>query len=211
MLTMQRSVLSFIVILVFGVGAAIFVVKKGNDAAEELERLNRGIFLVHRVSLADKSDNGISDTSNWKIYRNEKYGFEMRYPPDFFLFSSTRAAPKIVSPTAESRIVKITDKEEMLHCCEPFIFSIEVLDYVDNLEQFIKDANIIHRDAEWRIQKRGYESFAGEKAYRIYSSTGLDSAGNIIMFNHNNHSFLIRSTTLDNQFGKILNTFIFIK
>lgn len=215
MLTMQRSLFSFIVIIALGVSAAIVVVKKGNDAADELERLNSGFFAVRRAAFArqsdDESGNNIVDISNWKTYRNEKYGFEVRYPRAFFLFTSTRAAPKVVSPTAESRIVKITEKEAMLHCCNPFIFSIEVLDYIDNFEQFIKDTKMIHRDMEWRIQKRGYESFAGERAYRIYSSTGQDSVGNIIMFNHNNRSFLIQSDTLDNQFGKILETFTFIK
>ena len=86
MLTMQRSVISFLAIIIFGTGAAIFVVKKGNDAADEIERLNEEVFSVHRAAFVQLSDdvskNGIIDTSNWKIYRNEKYGFEFRYPGD---------------------------------------------------------------------------------------------------------------------------------
>ena len=219
MLNIQRSVVSLIIIIAFGTGSAIFVVKKSNEAADELERLNSGVFTVHRAAFTRLSDNesesGIIDTSNWKIYRNEQYGFEVKYPSTFFLFTRTEpnkyGISEFAQPTANSRVVKITDKEEMLYCCEPLIFSIEANDRMDNLEQFIEDQKIIIPQTEYRIKSKGDEYFAGERAYRIYSSTGIDSSGNIIVLNHGKYTFLIRSATLDNHFVDILNNFKFTK
>lgn len=92
MLTMQRSTLSFAAIILFAVLVAIFLVRKGNDAANELERLNNGAFGVHRVALAEEldSDNRTPDISNWKMYSNKKYGFEVKYPNDYFLKETDR-------------------------------------------------------------------------------------------------------------------------
>lgn len=87
MLTTQRSVLTFIVIIAFGVGSAIFVIKKGNDAAKEIQRLKSGVPTAHRIALTgllgDELEKNTVNISNWKTYRNEKYGFEMRYPMEW--------------------------------------------------------------------------------------------------------------------------------
>ena len=56
MLTMQRSTLSFAAIIIFAVIVAIFVVRKGIDAADELERLDNGAFAVHRSALEQELD-----------------------------------------------------------------------------------------------------------------------------------------------------------
>lgn len=44
----RRSVLSFIVIAFFAVAATVFLVRKGSDAASEIEMLNQNNFSVRR-------------------------------------------------------------------------------------------------------------------------------------------------------------------
>lgn len=86
--TQKRSMMSFIVIAFFAVGAAVFLIGKGSEAVNEIELLNTGPLTVRRTTLAQvlegettSSSIGVANTSNWKTYRNEKYGFEVKYHP----------------------------------------------------------------------------------------------------------------------------------
>ena len=75
-----------IVGIVAGIGAFVFMYpftsnhekKSAIDMAEQV-----------KDTLENKSDDIANDEiSNWKTYRNEKYGFEVRYPPSFFIYTT---------------------------------------------------------------------------------------------------------------------------
>lgn len=127
MLTMQRSTLSFAAIIIFAVIVAIFVVRKGIDAADELERLDNGAFAVHRTLLAQEldSDDRVPDISNWKIYQNEKYGFEIKYPEGHTLYSSLEQ-DRLIPVTISSDSVAISVDETQAICCESTSLVIQV-------------------------------------------------------------------------------------
>ena len=79
--------MSFVVIAFFAVGAAVFLIGKASEAANEIDLLNNGPLAVRRVALLhelgrEATGSGVEtgNTSNWKTYRNEKYGFEVKYP-----------------------------------------------------------------------------------------------------------------------------------
>lgn len=84
----RRSMMSVVVIAFFAVGTSAFLIQKGSEAASEIELLNNGPLAMRRAALmqelgedATSSSEVAGDTSNWKTYRNEKYGFEVKYHP----------------------------------------------------------------------------------------------------------------------------------
>jgi len=65
----RRSMISFIVIALFAVGAAIFVVRKGSQATSEIDSLNSNHFTAHRALIIKELDEreglGASSTQNY--------------------------------------------------------------------------------------------------------------------------------------------------
>lgn len=45
------------------------------------------------IKLLDFYKTKLVDTSNWQVYKNEKYGFEMKYPRDWVIVDSPGLQP----------------------------------------------------------------------------------------------------------------------
>lgn len=72
---------------------------------EDIEKINQPLIqpLIVKYQIKEKSEASAEkleiteiDTSNWKTYRNEEYGFEIRYPEDWIVHQSGN---KISSPS----------------------------------------------------------------------------------------------------------------
>jgi hypothetical protein len=57
------------------------LLQNGNDAVKKAEDLKAEIEEQNEPVV----DESVADTSNWKMYRNEKYGFEVKYPESITL------------------------------------------------------------------------------------------------------------------------------
>ncbi len=156
----------------------------------------------------------IKNADNLKVYRNEKYNYQISYPETYSIFQGLKQESEETIPVdTESKKIYITNNPSMFFCCEPVYLSIEVLNESiseNNFEKWVDDKAIINKD---RITKRGYFDFAGVSAYRIYSECGIDSPKNIIILNHGGNTYYIK---YDHQscFPKaedILSTFKFME
>lgn len=88
----KPQVLNWIVLGVIMLGTTLFLVHVSNRAIAEIDALsNEPVFLGRHELLENKIDtpnSSASLTASWKRYRNEKYGFEVRYPSDFTMRES---------------------------------------------------------------------------------------------------------------------------
>jgi hypothetical protein len=157
----------------------------------------------------------IEGTSDWKIYTNTAYGFEIRYPSSYSIFQGVdQKTEKTIPADLNSKKIIITDNPRMFFSGEPVYLSVEVLDsYITNLEKWVSDNKIITDENSYRVIKKGSVSFAGEQAYQIQAECGIDSSGNIVLVNHDSKTYKIR---YDSQnclplSEKILSTFKFTK
>src|SRR3989344_1471543 len=76
----ERSLFTFLLITVIGSLTALFLLNKARTAINKIESIQPlPLFGARREYLGPDADGPI----RWKIYRNDAYGFEMRYPDDF--------------------------------------------------------------------------------------------------------------------------------
>lgn len=78
----KRSLLNFAILFVVAAAVTIFVLRKAGQAVAEIEALNElpAYRAEHESTGPPESSAETTGTSLWRAYRNEKYGFAVRYP-----------------------------------------------------------------------------------------------------------------------------------
>jgi hypothetical protein len=102
---------------------------------------------TQKIEEAKPTETTRIDISNWKTYRNEDFGFEIKYPPDYVFQQRTTAGSAIPIKFSGEFISQkdLNKKEEPRECEIPGIF-IEIYDREDfginenqTLEEFIME------------------------------------------------------------------------
>lgn len=84
----RRSLLNFAILIVVAAATTVFVLNSARKAVAQIDALNdTPIYIARRQAITDDKR---ADTSDWKTYRNEKYGFEVKYPIDWKVADTSR-------------------------------------------------------------------------------------------------------------------------
>jgi hypothetical protein len=145
--------------------------------------------------------------NGWKVYRNTKYGFEFKYPPNYITFYVPSTDLKSLIPASkESNSITLIDKanQEQVLCCEPNTLSFNILNTAQTPEELI---DLLKKDG--RVKAVNRITFAGQSAYEIDGYGGFASPyRTIIIMNGGNRIYITEdiNNEIENQ---ILDSFVF--
>ncbi|OGF51757.1 hypothetical protein A3I27_03750 [Candidatus Giovannonibacteria bacterium RIFCSPLOWO2_02_FULL_43_11b] len=177
----QKYILILAVIILLGVGSYYVATKKAE------------------APIVENQQNVPSDgTANWKTYRNEKYGFLVKYPPEFSIDNTEGPVTVVFTTRIEGT---------------PYFIAIDVDSPVyKGLQEYRPPRKVMVDgvEAEIRfidIQKTSNLPYLAEQMIAYFNNASGDHSYEIILTSSGNKIL----PELENAFNQILSTFKFIK
>jgi hypothetical protein len=141
-----------------------------------------------------KTDADVADTSDWKTYRSDKAGFEIKYPNDWRALenagdNSDRSIISLISPGTQKLI---QDRKSYSSCDFSIYYYPSVRDEPENKMNGFKATTIeemINKNS--MITQAGQATLGGEQATDVV--WGGAGANYTILSGHANHLYIISS------------------
>lgn len=154
----QRPVYAFLLLTVIAGAVSLFLLKKANTAVNEIESIQSVPLFVARKEYLSDDIVGTVNISGWKTYRNEEYGFEIKYPVDFEEYKSSTEFGAL-----ESRAYR----EVFVNIIPP---SVNFREYLDALTRIRAKGQ---RDGRIVIFKKGSKTVSGREGFEeeLYDSS----------------------------------------
>lgn len=197
-----NSLLLILIFTLFGSGATLIILKQIDTYhRDQIYLATQAALPEHKISAAGVKKN---DTSDWKTYRNEEYGFEFKYRPNWDLKESDN---KIFLTSPETHKVFEQNK---INCnivinlggdadCNPHSADLDISFYIQDMTQSF----LVFNKSDVNINGM------------IWSKFRVDGIGEQWVYqfsNRNNfYAFLIAGKYYEQKLLEILETFKFTK
>jgi|GEM_PF-6345904 len=185
----RLKMLSLVFIFVFlfsGIGLVILS-QVQNNYRQKIYQETVDSLPKHEDRVLENQEIGISDVANWKIYKNDQYGFELKYPNDF------EVSKNIVTP-----IIPLESKYGLVDFRE-----VDGNYPVDGRDGRLIDAV----KGERAIELLPIGNLSGGFSYEVLINRSNPDRLFIVTFEANE----LADTSKYEEFRKILSTFKFIK
>lgn len=188
--------------------------KSGRDEYDELSLVDFNKI----ISTFKFEDSPSSKISDWKTYRNEEYGFEIKYPTTYSIFQDTdQIREKVIPVTKNSSNVYLTPTEgvKFFFCCEPGYLQVKPLDtYQGDLSVWVANEKATtyayFQNSGLVNTNDGYTVIGGEKSYK-FNETEYGTL-EVWIVNHNHVSYKISLVNMRDEYSNgIISSFKFTK
>jgi hypothetical protein len=201
---MNKKTIILILVLVIAVGAG--VLWYADNYVKKLVINNNG---NGDKTNGDKTEE--IDTSGWQTYRNEEYGFEVKYPEDFDMELPPENSSTIIEI---HKLLKYTEFNGSKIVEDLLSLSVRKVNNDLTLEGYVNWLNNsdpmfpkVENQSEYIIDNVAVKKLSGSRAENIGKNDIHD-----IFIRRNNKSYVIRYNHEDSAIqNKILSTFKFIK
>lgn len=149
--------------------------------------------------------------ATWHTYRNEKYGFEFKYPNSRTPYNSTDAQKELLIPAdSDDGFVAISEDEKMLLCCEAITLSFRIIT-TESTDAWLSQGIDKYMSALDNVIKTNVV-FKGRPAVMVMGAGHLGSIWKAYAFGLNKQELLLIEQNAQSGFlDRILSTFKFIE
>ncbi|TSC78435.1 MAG: hypothetical protein G01um101433_242 [Parcubacteria group bacterium Gr01-1014_33] len=206
----KHSALNFSIFIIFAVAVAIFIISKGMETVAEIDSIDNGGGMTLGTTARERQNMQGVDTFTWKTYRNEKYGFEVRYPSAFIAYTGFSGEEPIEADATSDRFW-ITRNNGLLRRGEPLTIGTKVIADMSFTPREWLDENKENYTSLDEIKLVRNIEFAGKNAVELEGGCNIASVCKMYVLRISPDYLIVITNADGKDLDQILSTFKFIK